>query len=73
MTITENACIKRINRKLAHENERLCTSQSYGEKSNLGSHYILDVHRNSPVRYPVDVEEIARELGVLAEGEGVSS
>ncbi len=72
--ITADACIKRINRRLAHTGERLCTSRSSGEKSNLGSRYILDTYRNSPVRYPIeDLEDLGRELGVLAPNEKVAA
>lgn len=71
-TVTTNALIKRINRKLAPEGERLRTYRGRHWNSDLGWHYIIDVNRNGLVQGHVDVEKLAREMGVMREHEQIA-
>jgi hypothetical protein len=71
-TITEDAAIKRINRKLAHEGEKLCTARGERASFDLGRHYIINVHTRFLVESHVDVADHAKELGVLAPWEVVA-
>jgi hypothetical protein len=66
MTVLSNsAVIQRINRKLAHEDQRLCTLRTPSRwQSSLGDYYIVD-HRNNIVASHVDPTALALELGVL--------
>ena len=70
--VTLNALAKHINRKLAHEGERLCTAQSESWCGGLGWHYIVD-YRNSVVAGHLDPEKLGRELGVLRASERAAS
>ena len=70
--VSRNAVIKRINRKLAHDQERLQVARLFGdghENTNLGRYYIVDVFRNAVVDHHVDLATKAREIGVLAASE----
>jgi hypothetical protein len=66
VTVSRPALMARINRKLAHKEEKLRTSRSAGEKSNLGEFYIIDWRRNIVIDSHNDPVDLARELGVLA-------
>lgn len=72
-TITENALVARINRNLSHKNERLRTARGNREESDLGRHYIVDTDRNTITAQHINVESIARELGVLRAGESIAT
>jgi hypothetical protein len=63
--LSVRAVIQRINRKLAHKYERLCKSRSLGQLQNLGDYYLIDSYRNALIRSRVNIEEPARELGVM--------
>ena len=67
--LSENALRARINRKLAHEGERVVTPR-YGSQSWLeyGPHFIVD-DRNNLQAWSCDLENLGRELGVLRPGE----
>ena len=67
--ITDQALIKRINRKLAGIDEQLRKARSYDH--NLGWFYTVNTYRNWIVDTHVDLEELGRELGVLRPGEEV--
>jgi hypothetical protein len=57
------AQIARINRKLTKQGQKLCTSRSYGEKSNLGDYYVLDVWTNTVINSRItDLDEFERDL-----------
>ena len=71
MTVTEGALIKRINRKLAKDGERLRRSRSARMFSSVGDVYRLNVNRNFVVDHHVDVETLARDLGCMHENERV--
>jgi len=65
MKISESALIKRINRKLAADGERLHTTRGERWRGERGDHFIIDERRNFIVAKHVDVRELARELGCL--------
>jgi hypothetical protein len=69
--ISERALIQRINRKLKPEDQMLRTTRGERWRSSQGNHYIIDFNRNWMVADHVDVEDLGRELGVLAEWEHV--
>jgi hypothetical protein len=64
------AVIKRINRKLAHQHERLCVTR--GVSSDLGGFYAINAWRNVVIDTHIDPEHLARQLGVLRDGERVA-
>jgi len=61
--------IARINRKLRQKGRLgwvLKTSRSQHAEIDLGRYFIVDMERNFIEQHHVDVEKLARELGVLA-------
>lgn len=72
VSVSERAIVARINRKLAKEMQSLrrCREDSRGF-NDLGSFYILDLHRNSVEAMHVDVKKLARELDVIADFETI--
>lgn len=71
MTITINALVKRINRRLAHEGQKLRTTRGAQMLVDVGEHYVIDVDGNYVIDKFVDVEELACQLGVLRRREQV--
>ncbi len=70
--VSPTALRARINRKLAHQEERLCTPR--GQRMWLeAGYYIKDTRLNLLVASHVDPESLARELGVLRPAEAVAS
>lgn len=73
-TISERALLKRINRKLAKEGEKLCRlperSRSFGD---MGEYHLIEVHTNSVIATHVDVTKLAKEMQALGESETVAS
>ena len=75
-TVTLDALVKRINRKLKPGGERLHRSRAYYAQGqgpyydhNFGEFYIIDETQNVLVGSNVDIEGYGRELGVLTEQE----
>jgi hypothetical protein len=62
MTVSESALLRRINRRLAHEGERMCIPR--GQHNQLGPYYIVN-DRNVITAYGCDLETVARELNVI--------
>lgn len=60
--VTLKALIKRINRQLAHESQRLKITRGGQARANLGDYYVLDLHRNVVVDYRFNLEEVPREI-----------
>jgi hypothetical protein len=55
--------IARINRKLAKQGQKLCTSRSYGEKSNLGDYHVVDLSTNTVIGFRItDLDEFEKDL-----------
>ena len=71
MKVTMQALIKRINRKLAHQDEKLRVARAERVRFDLGDYYVIDVSRNFVISKHVDPEELGRELGVLTEFEKI--
>lgn len=70
-TITHSALIKRINRKLAHDGERLVTPRSERDWQSCGYHVVNEHNLMTASR--VEPEQLGRELGVLGDDEAVAS
>jgi hypothetical protein len=70
--ITPGALVVRVNRVLAHRGQRLRLRSSAG-RSLVGASYRVDLARNLIIDDHVDIATLARELGVLAEGEIVAA
>ena len=70
--VTLSAVVARVNRKLRREQGSMLR-KTRGERAfqDLGEFYELDIDRNLIVAANVDPENLARELGVLAESETV--
>lgn len=62
--VTARAMTQRINRALA-PNEQLKATRGARAQTELGAYYIVDVRRNAITRSRIDLEELAKELGVL--------
>lgn len=71
-TVSENALIKRINRKLAKEGEKLHKSGNIRCQSNLGDYYVTD-DRNTVIDWHCHLEDMGRELGVLHQNEHLAA
>ncbi len=57
-----SALIARINRKLAHQDQKLHKTRPCIGYNQLGDYYILDYNRNFIVASNVDVVKLAHEL-----------
>jgi hypothetical protein len=63
--VSRKALIARINRKLAHDDDRMLrTTRTKRAHAELGEHYIVSA-TGGIVATNVDVENLGRELGVL--------
>jgi hypothetical protein len=58
-----------INRKLAAKGQILMATRKMSMTRHLGDYYILDLSGNV-MNTHIDPEKLAREIGVLKEGEG---
>ena len=70
-TVSIEALIKRINRRLKETDEELKTTRGWHAKLQLGTYYIRNFARNWIVNHDVDPETVGRELGVLRSWEKV--
>jgi hypothetical protein len=62
-TSAETVQIARINRKLAKQNQKLRTSRSYGEKSNLGDYHVVDLSTNTVIDFRItSLDEFEKDL-----------
>lgn len=72
--VSERALIARINRALKREDDlaqlKTCREDSRAY-STCGRYYIVDHSRNTITATHVDLENLGRELGVLADHEEV--
>ena len=62
--------VERINRKLATKGQILLAMRKMVTTQHLGDYYILDLSGNVLDR-DINLEKLARKLGVLKEGEEV--
>lgn len=71
--VSERAVVARINRALAKDNRTLRTTRADSRwYSNTGRHYVIDIAQNCILWTDVDLEELGRELGVLADYETIA-
>ena len=69
-TITENALIKRINRKLAHDGQQLRKSRPNSRwRHDFGDYYIIDLETKRLEDADVPLGDLAYSLRVLADDE----
>jgi len=69
---SEQALVRRINRRLGPEMEQLCKARGARAELELGEYYVRDYSRNFIVAQHVDPEQLGRELGVLKHNEQVT-
>ena len=67
--VTSRAIIQRINRVLAKDLQVLKATRGERAQLDFGDHYVLDQSRGFVVDTHVDIEEMARGLGVLKDYE----
>jgi hypothetical protein len=63
--VTERALIQRINRVLRRDGRILKATRGEHSLREVGQYYILGFDRNAVRTLHVDIQELARELGVL--------
>lgn len=64
LPVSERALLQRLNRKLRADGEVIKRARG-NVWTTLGDYYVVDVERNCIAQHHVDVEDLARELGVL--------
>ena len=67
--VSTRAVVQRINRKLAPDMEMLRKSRSVRSVLDVGEYYVINWRINGVMQKNVDVESLARELGVLKDWE----
>jgi hypothetical protein len=70
VTVSARAVLARVNRKLAAEGSvlRRCRQGSHNH-DDLGDYYMVNLNTNGIFKVQCELEEEARELGVLGEWE----
>lgn len=69
--VSRRALVQRINRRLRYDGQILRKARRWN--SDTGDNYILDTNTNFVVRGHVDLEQTARQLGVLSIAEEVAA
>lgn len=72
-TISEAALLMRIDRFLSPLNQKVRKARGDYAKSSLGEYYLVDVDRNVILETHVQIEAMARRLGVLESWENVTT
>jgi hypothetical protein len=73
MTITESAVAQRIRRKLrSTTTHMLCKSRGEKQRFDCGRYCVIDASLNALLWHHVNLEALARELGVLRAHEVVA-
>jgi hypothetical protein len=67
VTVSATNVLRRVNRKLAQKNQQLRAYRSH--HNGLSPFYHFDAVRNVTICEHVDLEQFARDLGVLADNE----
>ncbi len=68
--VSRGALIKRVNRRLAPDCLMLRVARGDGVMfREYGRHYVIDLCRNQVEQADIDVEDYARELGVMHQWE----
>jgi hypothetical protein len=65
VAVSRRALIQRINRKLRDSDRMLKATRGERARVDVGDYYVIDVRVNGIVEKDVDLEETARDLGVL--------
>jgi hypothetical protein len=73
LAVSEWALAKRINRQLGQCGEKLIKSRGEGPRAEVGDWYVLNTAHNFVVLHHVNVEGLAKELGVLSVAERLNS
>jgi hypothetical protein len=63
--VSERALIQRINRRLAHDGEKLRKNSNPRHLMDMGWYYVVDVWNNWFVASHVNLEQLGREVGAL--------
>lgn len=63
--VTTRATIQRINRKLAPDYQRLRVTRGERWRGELGDFFVVDEFHNTIAQTHVDVEALAKDMGVL--------
>lgn len=71
--VSKSALIARINRRLRYNDQRLRVARGFWTQWDLGHYWVQDVRRNLVLRKFVDLEQLGRELGALAESEDLAT
>jgi hypothetical protein len=69
LPVTTRALVQRLNRRLHDDELVLRKTRSRRAWIDLGDFYLVNWRINGVVRYRVDLEELGREVGVLANWE----
>src|SRR6266699_4277173 len=69
--VTRRAVIARLNRKLAYENKILRGDRGASAWGQRGEFHVVDTKLNAVTARNVDVESLARKLGVLRDWEAM--
>lgn len=72
LKVDEQAVIKRVNRVLAKEDLIVRKNRSPGRWWEMGEYYVMLRSQNNVVSTNIDLEDWARESGVLAEYEAMA-
>lgn len=82
VAVTPRAIMKRINRRLwrpddggysqLHEGRGVWHQGSWYPDHNLGRYYIIDHQRNFLTHSHLDLEDFAREMGVMSNSEKIA-
>jgi hypothetical protein len=68
---TINAIEKRIRRKLINDGYKLCKTRNERVRLDMGDYYIINLRTGGADETHVDIEDKARELGVLRPDEKI--
>ncbi len=71
--VGERSLIQRLNRRLAKDSQKLYASRSRAAVSNFGKFYIADTSTGEITASLIDLEGLARDLGVLHPWESLAS
>ncbi len=72
-TVSTEAVVKRINRKLAHEGQQLRKTRPGNDRIALGEYYIVDLHTNRLECDDVSLGDLGYSLRVLKPNERVTT
>jgi hypothetical protein len=71
LPISERSLIRRVNRKLADDDQVLRMARGERAKRHVGEFYVVDTRRNFIVSRHIDLVMFAREMGALKPWERV--